>query len=358
MIQTIKLDDPLSQNNSRLIAFFDEVSRWRELTEIMQWANTPLTVPSRVSQRDFLRFDSIIADCLPEEVQMMELSPVNPIGLNTFLSETSQKKILSTIRSTEVLSDVTTALALYSSLLRKSQSNQHSIPTHLASSHRQLRTQNYSRNKLFLNHFRVLGMVTWFRRKNVLEEEFAQMIYHIKCYLDIICSFRDKWLSINDIKIKVWFPNYTRKIIERRWLKVEELIKQGRETSGWIKFNSSIFNIIWLDAQSEYSLDEIGPDHIAGQEWLLNPIYVKRINELVHESGLDPDLFTIRTDRLSWINYYDNLFFSIHAVNGEWNNLCIVDWWVTNRASKILNNNKEANLISGLWTEFTLANYK
>jgi hypothetical protein len=93
---------------------------------------------------------------LPADVDGVELSPLVPVGTSSALSPVSQNRIVTTMRSAEVLSDSTNALAIEAAVRRLRQPPTGHV--HLAASHRQLRAQRYQAG--MSAHFRLFALVS------------------------------------------------------------------------------------------------------------------------------------------------------------------------------------------------------
>lgn len=343
----------LSEHNSVFISSIKKVVSDRNIKDIFS-AISPLSWQSNISQRDILYYDYLIAQSLPEYINMVELSPLNEIWLNSALTPNSQNKIVTTNRSLEVVPDVTTVLSLLGARMRQHQLKEglHKQIT-LATSHRQVRAQNYQWNPKFTNHFRVFGMSTIDICKNVLEKEIDIMLDHIKIYLDILNLYERNGLCFNNIKIKISFPALIRNYTKEKGLKIDKLIAQWQKKNIGNKFNSSIYDIIWIKLESEYPLEEILASPNLREDLSIPLNALSRINQ--NRVGDVP--YIIQIDRLSWVNYYHNIAFSIHAENKKGEDHALVDGGSTDRVKKLLNNQKEVNFISWIGSEFIIKYY-
>ena len=85
----------------------------------------------------------------------LALSPVTPLGTCTSVGAVDQNRIVSTVRSSEVVSDPCNVLALEAALRRRSKVDE----VHLASCHRVLRAQRFVESDAFA-HFVIFGLVS------------------------------------------------------------------------------------------------------------------------------------------------------------------------------------------------------
>lgn len=59
-----------------------------------------------------MEWDRVVTDSLPEAFEVLELSPVSPLGTNAVVAPISQDRTLVTTRGVEVLSDPSSGLML------------------------------------------------------------------------------------------------------------------------------------------------------------------------------------------------------------------------------------------------------
>ena len=143
-----------SDLQSLLLEVMDEKSGNLQIKDIFrQYETDPFVKPSSIAPSDFLRMDDLLFSCLPENVKTMELSPVSPLGCCSRLGIVSQKRIISTIRRTEVCSDPTNILALEAAKRRKAEDS----PVSLAVSQRLLRAEKTLSAHSF-PHFKVFSL--------------------------------------------------------------------------------------------------------------------------------------------------------------------------------------------------------
>lgn len=108
---------------------------------------------SMVSQRDFATVEDAFFRIF-ESFDFVELSPLQPLGINCFLAGTDGKKVIPTIRGQEVNSDATTALFLETFKRSGGQF------INLATNVRTIRPKIFSAESKFLTHFKVFAAVT------------------------------------------------------------------------------------------------------------------------------------------------------------------------------------------------------
>jgi hypothetical protein len=124
----------------------DVMARWRD-DRFVQPATGDPRVSSAVERR--------IWELLPGQFEGVELSPVAPFGSCSVLGPVSQNRVLTTTRTSEVVSDPTNVLALEAARRQGDE-------VHLATCHRVLRTQDFGAG--WSPHFRLAALVSAGRR--------------------------------------------------------------------------------------------------------------------------------------------------------------------------------------------------
>jgi hypothetical protein len=121
-----------------------------------------LVEPGTVDARALHRAVVTLLDALPAEVEVVELSPVAPLGTCSSIATVDQKKIVSTVRAVEVAADPTNLLAAIAA-------GRDEPDVRLAAVQRVLRTQPFG--PVGQQHFTVLGLVTAGRDRGNLDAE-------------------------------------------------------------------------------------------------------------------------------------------------------------------------------------------
>jgi hypothetical protein len=148
--------------------------------------------PSAVSQRDYHWMEGLIIAEYDEDVDIIELSPLQPFGTNKLLADTNQKNVVSTARNSEATADIATALFRVAIKRFTDQSNTNSDIT-VASNARLVRAQMYKGSK-FLPHFRMFGEVT----VGGHAEELEYLAGHLGRKVDIISTIATSERSLFD----------------------------------------------------------------------------------------------------------------------------------------------------------------
>lgn len=145
-----------------LTSFLLEVMRRRaeqlSPADVLRRARTDRFVePGAVDARALHRVVAGMLPAIPDAFELVELSPVVPLGTHSTVATVHQHKIVSTVRAAEVAADPTNTLALLAALRRES-----GLPTapatRLGAVQRILRAQPFAAQGQ--QHFSVLALVT------------------------------------------------------------------------------------------------------------------------------------------------------------------------------------------------------
>ncbi|MCA9835813.1 MAG: hypothetical protein KC422_02825 [Trueperaceae bacterium] len=147
--------------------------------------------PAAIQSKILLELNTLFLEQLPQSFEVLELSPVCPLGTTSVVAELDQDWSVSTSRNTEVVSDATNVLALEAAVRRKTQlkANAKSLELiHLAANHRFLRPQFYN-NPKFLPHFQMISLVSAGRDRGNLSFEIEALLEHLRFYLAALRAF-------------------------------------------------------------------------------------------------------------------------------------------------------------------------
>jgi hypothetical protein len=134
----------------------DRATRVKPPDLMRRWREDRFVHPATSDPRVLAEIEARMWRLLPAEVDGVELSPVVPLGTCSAVGPVSQNRIVSTMRSAEVLSDATNALAIEAATRRSRQPTHGAV--HLAASHRLLRAQRFAPG--WSAHFRLFSLVS------------------------------------------------------------------------------------------------------------------------------------------------------------------------------------------------------
>lgn len=148
---------PGSELSSFLLELASRRSGSRTPAEVLrQFERDPFTAPSTVDARKLVRAELRLLDAAAA-FEAVELSPLAPFGACTSVAPTSQNRIVSTMRGTEVASDSTNILALECARrLRRSPGQ----AIRLATCQRVVRAQPIPRQPGYAQHFKLFALAT------------------------------------------------------------------------------------------------------------------------------------------------------------------------------------------------------
>ncbi len=342
----ISLDN--SQLQSLLLYIFQQRSQEVDASKIVKNSEKqPFIEPSSFDQRVFHDLETIIFSVLPDHFSCMELSPVNPFGLNSGLTKISQKNIMSTGRNTEVIADATVALALQIARQRKILPNEE---IHLATNQRTLRLQQYEKGSGFTSHFKVFAMCS--AGKNEGSEIFeSRVLYdHLSTYLKFLQRLNNSGIKINDVAVAIADIRISEKIIAKNELNRKEIGRHTRERE------LRPINEVKGKLLSYYdNLDELDKQVVADYG-IENNIYTLRRYDDILLSQLRREFphvhFVFEMGRTGGIGYYQDIVVKIEAINSQGQKFQIADGGFVDWTQKLLSNKKERLLTSGIGTEY------
>lgn len=147
-----------------------------------RWRHDRYVQPATSDPRRVSRVEARLWELLPDEFTAIDLSPLTPLGTCSAVAHLSQDRVISTNRSSEVISDPTNVLALHAAALRKQNPTQ---PVHLAACHRVIRAQAFHGEGLF-QHFRIFALVSSGRDRGSAMTEADMLRAHLRFWLRAI----------------------------------------------------------------------------------------------------------------------------------------------------------------------------
>lgn len=152
---------------------------------LQQYVTNRFVQPSSISPKVLAQLKLLAFTYLPKRVNLLELSPLSPLGNCSVLATVHQNKVVSTSRNTEVVADATNVLALESAkrrqLLLKENPKDASI-VKLCTIHRHTRAQAL-KEAYHTAHFSILCMATAGRDVGNFKFEYDALIEHLMYYI-------------------------------------------------------------------------------------------------------------------------------------------------------------------------------
>ena len=123
---------------------------------LAQFQRDSFCAPAAVDQRTSTAVDAHLL-AAATHFEAIELSPVSPLGTCASVALTDQNRVLSALRSTEVVSDPTNVLALHCTLRLREQPNR---AVHFATCQRVVRAQPVPKLPGYTQHFRIFALAS------------------------------------------------------------------------------------------------------------------------------------------------------------------------------------------------------
>jgi len=172
---------------------------------LQQYEQNRFVQPAAVDPRQLLEFDRLAYSLLPSSFELLELSPVCPLGTNSVVAPVDQDNAVTTIRNTEVCSDSTNVLALECARRRRGSSRGKGHPdadTKLCASHRLLRP-HLPDDPASFPHFRIFSLCTAGRDRGSYGFEVAALREHLEFYVRFLQSARQAGFRLEAVRTKI-----------------------------------------------------------------------------------------------------------------------------------------------------------
>ncbi|MBW4590335.1 hypothetical protein G7B40_020230 [Aetokthonos hydrillicola Thurmond2011] len=257
---------------------------------LQQYEKNRFTTPSQVNPQYILEFDRLAYSLLPQGFEVLELSPVCPLGSNSVVATVNQNKVLTTVRNTEVTADATNVMALECAKRRRNFAKQSVEFTKLCTSHRVLRAQGMNKPASF-PHFRLLALCTAGRDRGSYNFEIEALTEHLEFYLRLFAAANNTGFTLTNVGVLLTAFD------ETRYNTLQTLVLEKLAT----KYQQTTF-------------------------------------------GFNQERETGRA-------YYSGAAFHIYARNSSGTEYFLVDGGFTDWTQQLLNNRKERLLISGMGSE-------
>jgi hypothetical protein len=148
---------PASELWSLLLGVLERRAAERTPASLLRhWERDGFTRPAPIDQRTLAALDVQLL-AAAESFEAVELSPLAPLGACSVVGPTSQNKIVSALRGTEVVSDPTNVLALECAKRLREDAGR---IVRLATCHRCVRAQELPKQPGFAQHFRIFCLAT------------------------------------------------------------------------------------------------------------------------------------------------------------------------------------------------------
>jgi ribosomal protein S18 acetylase RimI-like enzyme len=185
-----------SRLSTLLIRVMTQRAGRRDMADLLQqWQNDRFVARSVIDPRIQIELDQMLF-AAAGHFEAVELSPLTPLGTCSVVAPSSQNRIVSTIRATEVVSDPTNALALESARRLRTDP---SLVVKFAVSHRCVRAQLFGEGPGLAAHFRMFCLTS--AGHEVKDHGFVvdALIEHIRFHLGAIARIRQRVNSKEEV---------------------------------------------------------------------------------------------------------------------------------------------------------------
>lgn len=184
-----------------------------------QYSQNRFVQPAHVLPQKSIKFDMLAFSLLPAGFQTAELSPLCPLGTSSALAPVDQNNVVTTLRNTEVCSDPTNVLALEcarrrQTILANTAASNEKIK--ICASQRVVRAQTFDEPGAYA-HFKLLALVTAGRDEGSFRFETENVLEHLEFYIRLLlgCSALD--LKIHDIRVYIFdLENNRREVLDKK----------------------------------------------------------------------------------------------------------------------------------------------
>lgn len=304
---------------------------------------------SSISQRDFHWLEGLIMDAVGDNIDFVELSPLQPFGLNHVLAGINQKNVISTLKRSELNADVTTAL--FRDALRRFGKDATASPVRVASNARVTRGQMFEEGSKFLPHFKIFGQLSLgAQEKGEKREELETLAVHLASEVDTLDAIKNSERSrIESMRIRIGSTALLRGLINDGKIDVEEL-RRHTYSAGYSFIESN-----GLDLPETLPLDTDIDNQLGSLGVMQGAQTIQEFAAILEQ--LRPDIFA-RTElylgRAAGIGYYKHICYDMVATNDAGVTIPVADGGSTPWAASALFNKRMYTVASAIGTELSL----
>lgn len=174
-----------SELNSLLLAVFNKRTQAISPAELLRnYTDNRFVPPVPMDVLQFKTFELRVLEYVQQQgYELFETGPVAPIGTCSVLGAVDQKKVISALRNTEVVADVTNVMAL--EIAKRKKENPGLQTLQLSATHRHIRAQHFDIPG-FTTHFKIISLVTAGRDTGNYHFESETLIKHINVYTGLL----------------------------------------------------------------------------------------------------------------------------------------------------------------------------
>ncbi|MFG2589519.1 hypothetical protein [Streptomyces sp. NPDC048438] len=166
-----------------LLEVFRRRADRRTPAEVMRrYRDDRFVAPAPTGFTALRRTEDALVSALPDGFETLVLAPVLPLAAHSAVATVDPRKVIATVRGSEVAADPTNALALEASVRRSvalAADPRSTVPVRLAASQRVARAQHFDAPGM-LAHFQIFGLVTAGRDTGNRSFEHQQLAEHLR----------------------------------------------------------------------------------------------------------------------------------------------------------------------------------
>lgn len=340
-------------NSTMLDIFYKRAKNVQPAFLLKNYQNkSDMYAPSKIDPRVYNEISNIFFDSVANDFECIELSPINPFGLNSSLTKINQNNVLSSLRNSEVISDSSIAMSLECAYrIKKLKINE----INLASSTRLLRTQKYGNGKKlhWSQHFRACSLVSSFR--NIHDNMFLSLVLQIDNWLNTIKNLKEN-LNIEKISVNLCYIPLVKEIYKTHGINFEEVLSNtvNPEFDAFLKHGINLPNNI--ERKSDIDLIKTTKKYIST---IKNSYTFFDANVIEPLKNKHSDVnYNLQLNRKSGLTYYNGICYEIEVLFENGQSLVLVDGGVTDWIGKILSDSKAKCITSGMGLEYLGKVYK
>ena len=332
----------ISDLTYQLVPFYNQKAASKTVSDLCK--DNRFTKISAISQRDFHEIEQYFYDFL-DDVPFIELSPLQPLGINTILAGVDNKKAIDTIRGMEVLSDATTALFL-AAYVNYSAKNIVHVATHA----RTVRYQTFPVGSNFLPHFKVFAEVSIStQNQHFGEREVRYIAQHLFDELQILINIYEKeehFIKSFDVNIgnlcfsRDLLLQYNNKQTDMHHRQSFDCLAQKLDLPAKIPVNEYLIQELkQYGLNKGFKILKIFLDYF--EKFRIEKPYIKYYFDLTRSSG---------------INYYRHIVYEIIGILKDGKQLFLADGGSNDWGIKISGDKQLFTVSSGIGTELLIQN--
>jgi len=306
---------------------------------------------SSIEQKNLYKFALTCHEAVQPSFEAVQTSPIVPFGLNSVLSMVSQNNILPSIRGSEVVADLTSQLALECALRRKQNiARKDDSVVNVSTSGRVLRLQPFDKNKGYMQHFNLFALCSSGPHIPACGGfVFPTLQKHIEMLMNAISALYKEGYKSSHITVKISDMRFLDQLIDVIKLPREDILRNS------LNDDFDLFAKYQVQFPKEVeSADDLKSEMFRDINVTDRVRYFQRIEQGIMKPlrAISPGVrFCFDFNRKSGLGYYPHLCFHIFATNQTGSVIQVADGGAVDWSAKLLNNNREAMIVSGIGTE-------